>query len=254
MTSTTLKLQKPATGYLLWKGKSQLDLKTPLICVMTVHSDNIKTDDMIQTWILRQDIPPMDAVKQNKDEPICGLCIHRKLGSCYVEVWQAPRAVWASWKAGNYPKAPTGKQLKKLLADRFIRLGAYGDPAAVPFEVWDTYVPLTQGSTGYTHQWRTHPHFAHYCMASVESSEERNEAKNLGFRTYRVTEVEERIRHQESLCPASEAAGKKITCLECGYCNGNRTGLTGDVTAPVHGSKAKKRKYLDGVHSFDGIP
>jgi hypothetical protein len=178
---------------------------------------------------------PQQAVKEDKDESICGSCIHRTLRTCYVQAWQAPRSVWQSWKDGKYKEA---KNLKKILHDRSVRIGAYGDPAAVPIEIWTELASCAQAITGYTHLWRTRPHLARFCMASVDSLAERKEAKALGFRTFRVMpSKEKRTHYEEAACPASEEEGKKLTCLQCGYCNGNYTGIKGDVAIQIHGAK-----------------
>ena len=226
------------TGYVLWKGTSHIDKKTPVVCIMTMNSKNEKTGDMAQVWILLQDVNPFEAVKQNRDYPICGMCVHRILRSCYVEVWQAPANVWKAWKRDHYPDAP--KSLNRLLRFRAVRIGAYGDPAAVPPTVWKKVVAAARATTGYTHQWKTHPKMADYCMASVESLEERREAKALGFRTYRVTTDSERIVHEEVMCPGAKTTGVGLTCIDCGHCNGNSTDLSGDVINPIHGTRAKR--------------
>ena len=85
---------------------------------------------------------------------------------------------------------------------------------------------------------------ADYCMASVESLIERAEAKALGFRTYRVTHEAERVAHQEAMCPGAKKTGQGLTCIDCGHCNGNSTGLAGDVTIPVHGNRAARFKQI----------
>lgn len=229
------------TGYVLWEGLSQIDGITPVVCIITMNSKNEKTGDMPQTWILLQDVHPNEAVKQNLDYPICGDCVHRLRRSCYVEVWQAPSNIWEAWKRGNYPMAP--EHLDRLLKFRMVRFGAYGDPAAVPIGVWDAVADMSRGTTGYTHQWRDHPEFAKYCMASVESAAERDEAKRLGFRTYRVTDQPERIAHKEVMCPAAKKTGVGMSCIDCGHCNGNNTGLSGDVVIPVHGRAAKINRF-----------
>ena len=46
-----------------------------------------------------------------------------------------------------------------------IRLGSYGDPAAVPIEIWDNLCSVAANYTGYTHQWATcDPNLKNYCM------------------------------------------------------------------------------------------
>ena len=58
--------QKPI-GILLYKGKSKLDGKTIIVIANNVFSwdktENEKTGDMIQTYIIRPDISPIIAAK-----------------------------------------------------------------------------------------------------------------------------------------------------------------------------------------------
>jgi len=64
-----------------------------------------------------------------------------------------------------------------------VRSGSYGDPAAVPFHVWQAVFNGCNTGTAYTYQWRNFPGLASFCMASVDTSTERAQAKLLGFRT-----------------------------------------------------------------------
>ena len=80
---------------ILYEGPSILDGK-PIVVIMTgakAPSHNAKTGAMAQTYILRQDIPPLEAVKSKEDVSICGDCPHKGT-SCYVNVGQGPSAVW----------------------------------------------------------------------------------------------------------------------------------------------------------------
>jgi len=215
------------TGFELWRGVSQLDHTTPVVCILTTKSVNPKTGNMCQTWILRQDMPPHEAVNQNKDTPICGSCIHRALRTCYVNVWQAPRTIWETWKEEKYPTT-----INQDFSERGLRIGAYGDPAAVPIEVWDEVIPKFEFAIGYTHQWQHDVRLSRYCMASVDSVEEMVQANAAGFRTFRVlSKTEKRIRHHEAQCPASEEAGHLMTCLQCRYCE------VGNVAIQIHGPR-----------------
>ena len=79
-------------------------------------------------------------------------------------------------------------------------------------------------------------------MASVDTIEEREEAKKAGWRTFRVAEKftgEDIVLPGEILCPASEEAGKRTTCDKCGLCAG-LSRKAKDIMIPVHGSKAIK--------------
>ena len=225
---------------ILYEGPSMID-GAPIVVVATDSSKNRKTGGMVQTWIMRQDVAPHDALKTGQDASVCGDCPHRPVngGACYVTVFQAPLSVWKAYHRGSYGKYQPGQY-----AGRMVRIGSYGDPAAVPFEVWQAYSEGAAGVTGYTHQWRNaDPRLAALTMASCDKPEERAQAKAQGFRTFRIMLETETRERGEISCPASEEAGHKLSCAECGSCNGNATGRRGDVAIVVHGPKAKVNKF-----------
>jgi hypothetical protein len=53
----------------------------------------------------------------------------------------------------GYPEARQD-ELSAIFAGRLVRLGSYGDPAAVPVWVWQAVMKQADGGTGYTHQWK----------------------------------------------------------------------------------------------------
>jgi hypothetical protein len=66
-------------GLVLYRGPSMIDGQ-PIVCIATglaTKSTNEKTGDLIQTWILRDDIAPIDAANTGADVSICGDCPHR---------------------------------------------------------------------------------------------------------------------------------------------------------------------------------
>ena len=130
------------------------------------------------------------------------------------------------------------ERIPAILAGLNIRLGAYGDPAAVPFHVWQTLLEHANPATGYTHQWRVcDSRFARYCMASADSVAEAAEAQALGYRTFRVgSKAESIVQGAEALCPASAEAGKRTTCAACNLCGGDRVKAK-SIFIPVHGSQ-----------------
>lgn len=237
-----------SNGYILYRGPSLLD-GAPIVVIATgfaQKSSNRKTGGMIQTYILRQDIDPVTAVRTGKDASICGDCPHRGTSdgqrnsgrTCYVNVGQGALSVWKSYLAGGYPLWD-GYGVN----GRKVRLGTYGDPAAAPAHVWEALLRDSSGHTGYTHQWRN-PNAAHLrslCMASADSPADAALAQSMGWRTFRVGmwgEVErDRAGLTESLCPASEQAGKKLTCDTCLACDG-ANGRRGSIFIPAHGGTA----------------
>jgi hypothetical protein len=190
---------------------------------------------MLQTWILAQDEAPHHAVKSGADEAVCGDCPARGKW-CYVTVFQGPRSIWETWKRGGYPACNLDDLKRKE-----VRFGAYGDPAAVPFEVWDEIGIHASMHTGYTHAWKyCNPLHKHYCMASVDSEEEALQAREKGWRTFRVTESLDNLMTKEVVCPASDEAGKKLQCIQCGACDGVSGNRKSHIVIKAHGAKTKK--------------
>lgn len=214
------------TGAVIWRGPSRWD-GAPLVVIVTWESSNKKTGNMAQTWILREDVAPLEAIESGADASICGDCPHRKRqhedGSmrrtCYVNVGHAPRGVWASFKNGNYPEMSPGEAGERL-AGRGVRLGAYGDPGMVPVEVWRDLTAHAEMHTGYTHQWRVLDDvWASFIMASADTVEDRREARQRGWRSFYVAPVGAPVAEGSVLC-LSEARG--TSCLDCGACGGTR--------------------------------
>ena len=240
-------MDSKTNGIVIYRGPSMIDGK-PIICIATglrASSNNEKTGDMIQTWILREDVAPMEAVKTGQDSSICGGCVHRGDGktgagrTCYVRVYQAPGNVWKSFHRGNYPVVESGAGV--LLAGRRIRLGAYGDPAAVPVHVWEDVLSMAAGWTGYTHQWRAARlrGVARWCQASCDTTRDLEDARALGLGTFRVRPLAgsgAELQAGEIVCPASQEAGYATDCATCQACNGRGV----NVAILAHGATAKK--------------
>lgn len=200
----------------------------PIIGVLTGlegGSLNPKTGAMVQAWIIRPDLAPMEAVRANVDDAICGSCALRGVSGferrCYVPPWLGPLNVYKSFIAGRYIDA-TWPELQALLEARHIRLGAYGDPAAIPFEVWKTLLRTAAGWVAYTHQWRTcDVRLRAIAMASVDSEREFFEAGFKGWRTFRIRGKHDLlIDRAEFACPASDELGHRTTCQACQLCRG----------------------------------
>ena len=218
-----------ANGNTIYNGLSQLNGQAikSVITGTKPESANVKTGDMAQMWIMVAEERPTDAAKTGADSAVCGECPHRPLlakinnvAPCYVNLGQAPNGVYRS----EYPNGvPT---IKKPL-----RLGAYGEPTALRFELVRDAVNNADGHTGYTHQWRTcDPRFKTLLMASVDSIEEQIEAQAQGCRTFRVRKNSNSDRRlashlrktlaNEISCPASKEAGFRTQCADCRLCAG----------------------------------
>jgi len=213
-----------SNGYVVWEGASRLD-GSPIVLIVTGlkrKSSNRKTGAMVQSYILRRDVEPLEAIRVGLDGGICGSCRHRSRaaggdGSCYVNVGQGPRAVYSCYERGGYPEVSPAECAERIAASGLgLRLGSYGDPAAVPLSVWLPLIEAATWRTGYTHGWRGFPEFAPYVMASVDSPGEAAEARVAGWSYFRVAARgdSQRIRG-EARCPASEESGRRVTCAVC---------------------------------------
>ena len=200
-------------------------------------SDNRKTGDMIQVWILVRAMDPVQAIREGLDRLICGQCPHRGNGdgsgrSCYVNAGQAPLGIYRAWKSGAYLPLPS----VSVFAGRKVRFGAYGDPVHIPLALALAIAGASSGHTGYTHQWRK-PSLQGWrglVMASVDTTAELLIARAMGWSTFRVSPDMDH-RTIETLC-ASERAG--TSCADCLACAGSglRSPAVRSVWIPVHGT------------------
>ena len=201
---------------------------------------------MAQLWILRSDMNPLHALETGSDSSICNGCGHRadptglgKKNTCYVSVGRAPQRIWKSFHAGDYPTMrPADVSVHLASRGMSIRLGAYGDPAALPPNV---LADITHGipHTGYTHSWRGRPELSPWLMASVDSTDELADARTQGWRTFRVRTPDAALETAEIACPASVEAGKRTTCDRCTLCDGARPDdLRRSIAIMAHGSGA----------------
>lgn len=237
------KASKKASGFILYRGPSLLNGAPIVVVAITKKSTNEKTGNMVQTYILADNgISPVENAKSLADAAICGSCPHRRGmgGACYVNLGQGPRAVADGVVRGIYPAdAQSAADASK---GRMVRLGTYGDPAAVPAAVWVALLAQSAGHTGYTHQWADGKadHVMGLVMASADNAQSRDAAKALGYRTFRIRTEAQPVAKGEFICPASEEAGKRKTCATCGACNGGTNTRKADAVIIVHGSLASR--------------
>jgi hypothetical protein len=213
-----------------YEGPSSID-DTPIALILTGDSANKKTGTMIQSWIIPQKGNLLD---KDADISVCGDCPLRE-GACYVTKFFAPRNIQKTYQADKYDRLTAASIRHEVL-----RVGSWGDPAAVPADIWLRLIRLTHLNkrfTGYTHQWRTcDPIFATFCMASVETEEDMHLAHSMGYKTFRVKLKEEPKLPNETMCLSTTIG---ISCKQCLLCNAN----SGDVVIDVHGSSKSYKHY-----------
>ena len=230
----TIKGQKFAvTSGVIYEGLSPVD-NMPIIGIITNlnrASENRKTGDMAQVYILRADVRPVEAVTTGADVSTCGncpLCPTLATGAkCYVNTGWLGK-LWDS--IPNLPRlnpVAVGDWLESSKLE--LREGAYGDPAMIPNWIRRE---LNRGrGTSYTHQWNEpwiDPNASDYSMASVQTVDEKNAANSMGYRTYRVTSGD--LEPDEILCPEITSGAN---CKDCGLCAGNRVQAKNIVIRPI---------------------
>ena len=243
-TATNPARKSRPSGYVLHENPNYV-----VIATMSTH--NPKTGNMVQVWILPKDASPVESVRMGQDDIVCFDCKHRGtvdetgrvIGrTCYVKVFQAPLAIWNAYQRGKYPVLDK-RDYRFIFAGRKIRFGAYGEGVLIPLDVLISIGFESDGWTGYTHQWRQ-PEYQHYrthLMASVDSESEYQQAKAMGWRTFRVRTTEQPLSPREIACPASEEMNHRTTCERCNLCNGSvPSDARKDIAIVVHGSSAKK--------------
>jgi hypothetical protein len=243
-------------SFVFYDGPSMLD-GSPIVGIAVLRSSNRKTGDMVQTYILRADVHPVDAIRTGEDSSICGDCMHRartvetidkrgrkrskRVRTCYVSVGQSVASVFGAWIRGAYPLIDPAEGAQAL-AGRAVRLGTYGDPAAIPAHIWRALLLQASGHTGYTHQWRkpVAADLSGLVMASADSALDRDVARSIGWRVFRVRTDSEALAAREIACPASPEGGNRRTCLECQACDGaGENAGRASIAIIVHGPAAR---------------
>jgi hypothetical protein len=231
---------------IVWEGPSQITGR-PIIALATgvptkgsrSKSGNTKTGDMIQIAIMSAEVNPTEGLKTGQDENVCGKCPFSSKpnggdGSCYTHKnLRRGFAQTATWKT-HAQKGSVAFDVTRFAGQR-VRFGSYGDPAAVPVEVWQAIVSVAEGVTSYTHQWRTcPPEFAEFSMASTDNLRERKQARLRGFRSFMPREAGSPKPLGMITCPASKEMGMRTTCEQCMMCGGTSASQVRDITIERH--------------------
>ena len=233
----------------LYKGISLLDGETPIMVVMsgfTKDSTNGKTGPLVQLYILPVHEKPKDTYFSGS-RAVCGDCKYNGNNGCYVR-WSNLGSIWRSAK--NQAAIPMTLS-KEFLRGLRVRVGAAGDPAAVPSSVWSELLSTCENFTGYTHQWNKEEYqdLQDLFMASVDNARENEKAHALGWSTFFVTDSEDEAK-QSTRCLASagktDSNGLPTTCASCMLCNG-KSRKQKTITEVLHGAsntvhKARKAR------------
>jgi hypothetical protein len=238
-------------GFIAYEGPSEID-GAPIVVIVNKINDaskNDKTGALVQTFIIRSDVNPVQALQTGDDVSICGMCSHRpkiarETGDvpCYVQVAKSVLSVYNAYKRGRYTKADPAT-IARALAGKVVRLGTYGDPFAAPVRMWAQITRYAAGRRGYTHQWQNAKFNASawgpLVMASADTIEQAALANLMGMRVFRVSVGVDK-QPGETICPASAESGRKSTCAKCTLCAGTSIQAR-DVVIADHATGHQKR-------------
>ena len=224
------------TGYIIHEGSFRTH---KYVAIATLNSENEKTGDMVQIWFLLTDVNPVQAVNEGIDaDSICYGCPFSSGRGCYVNMGQAPLSIWKTYHRGSYPTL-SPVHFDKAFAGRKVRFGAYGNPSLLPLSLVKLIAHLSDGWTGYFHDWRENPfakEYAKFFMASTETESSYKLASSLGYRTFHASPNKPADAIE---CLADSTSGR-VKCEACKLaCNG-LSGRTSNVWINPHGSKASK--------------
>jgi hypothetical protein len=238
---------------ILYQGASLINGQ-PIVALAQSDSTNSKTGNMIQTFILDATVDPLEASRTGRDESICGSCPHRGTPNdndkgqatnrtCYVTLAHAPLGKYKAYKKGVYgTTTSTLKQIESFGSLQGVRLGTYGDPCAVPNDIWKALTSKALYSTAYTHA-AINP-MPESIMTSTDNLKQSIDAWGRNERTFRViSHVDQLYKRREVLCPASEEMGKRATCASCKLCGGASVNAK-SIAIVAHGTSKRKAKEI----------
>jgi hypothetical protein len=228
---------KMSKSIVVYYGPSRYD-GSDIVAILQPASRNIKTGSMVQLWIMRADTAPIEASRKGLDYAVCGNCKHRGTPNpdkasgwaegrtCYINLLQAPSALYNAWKRGSIKPAKSIGQVQAMLSGQGLRVGAYGDPAALPDGLVTMLCNMAEFHTSYTHGHTVSDTLgdsaASYSMVSADSEAEAIQSHEKGFRTFRVIPIAQAnkpLLKNEIMCPNTT---KGIQCNDCRLCNGNK--------------------------------
>jgi hypothetical protein len=228
-------MTKQTTKYLIVESPVHGE---PVLLAFVPHSQNTKTGDMVQIYIMHPDQNPLETSKLKLDDRVCGNCPlrHSLGGACYVTLFHGPNRVYNSWSDKGKKIDPIEEALEIVLG-RAVRIGAYGDIAHIPDYLAAEIMSLSNSYTAYTHAWRN-PVVARVwkgrAMASCDTAGQLRLAESQGWAGFvAVPEELDGVK----ICDNEENGTQCRDCLKC-------DGSQGSVQLTPHGARLKKHPSM----------
>jgi hypothetical protein len=228
-------------GFVMYEGPSLIG-QGDIAVLATLQCANEKTGNMVQVWIVPKGTGTLEAVQAGQNSAACGSCplqgspytqtIKRRSGKteqitrlrnrvCYVNLGRLDATVGKAYIRGRY--APYNRRIhERWLKGRNVRLGAYGDPAAMPDHLIEYLVSVGSGHTGYSHQlfWIERQRadmLARHLMVSCHTLAQHEEAVRRGWRPFTVISEKQSPPVGAVECPFYTHG---VQCDTCQLCQG----------------------------------
>jgi hypothetical protein len=239
----------PCQGYTV-QCASRFDRKpiTVLLNGFLRPSENKKTGPMVQVYITPTGKHPVEVQRDAlASRSICSNCpqLPATGGGCYVSPYSLlslPQSIENAQPLQSTPSSPPLlSPLRDLLRYRPVRIGTWGDPAAVAARIMLAIAMSAKMRTGYTHFPEKADHLRGYVQASCDTLHQARKAWCAGWKTFRVvhassiSELRKQRIEGEIICPHHT---KGIQCIACGLCDGSKA----NILAPIHGNKSRHYK------------
>lgn len=222
----------------VYQGKSLID-GNPVVAIATGFNFGANTklgSNVIQIWILRSDVSPVEAIKSGQDYSVCGDCpLRGKV--CYVNSAHAPSQIYRSYHRGSYDPISKAQLDRMRSHNKILRLTAYGDCAAIPKSALDPLIQAAPHTIGYIHQWRTRSDWKGILQASCETKEDALYARSLGWQTFRIKNPDDSLTPGERHC--TNQKNPATQCEDCRLCDGS----TAAIAVDIHGLNWKKQNF-----------
>lgn len=219
-------------GFVMHEGPSLIG-KGDVAAIATLNSANEKTGNMVQVWIVPKEGGTLAAVQKGDNSAACGSCpligtpeqtkdgVKIRNRVCYVNLGRLDSTVLKAYNNGRYP--PYNRKLyERWLRGRDIRLGAYGDPVALPDSLIEYLASVGSGYTGYSHQLfsierERADRLAQLLMVSCHTPSQHNEALRRGWRPFTVIANGQHVPENAVECPFYT---RGVQCDRCQLCQG----------------------------------
>lgn len=217
------------------------------VAIVTTDSDNLKTGNMLQIWIMARNVHPVESRRTGHDSTLqCAGCPYAGNQGCYVSPLPL-MALWRAYKAGSYSHLQMGStEWDSFFRGASVRFGAYGNPSILPLEMVESIANLSLSYTGYFHDWNIMPvslakSYGRFLMASCEPHNVLF-AQNLGLRTFTVVSEVPESKALGIECLADKSG---LQCIDCGLCDGTARSATRSRSLPsvwirAHGYQTEK--------------